>query len=69
MEARRYGDGGLAEGVDCPICHRPACRYHLATVRWRWRESGELDAALICKECRRTYAQRDWDAVNRDWIT
>lgn len=68
-EARRYGGDGLAEGNDCPICYRPTCRFHLTVVRWRWRESGRADSALICKECRRTYAHRNWDAVNRDWIT
>lgn len=69
LEGRRYGDAGLAQGADCPICFQPVCRYHLTTVRWRWRESGEVDAALICKECKRTYAHRDWDTFNRDWIS
>jgi hypothetical protein len=66
---RQYGGLGLAEGRDCPICYRPACRFHLTTVRWRWCESGELDAALICKPCKNSYAHRNWDAINRDWIT
>ena len=69
VEGRRLGGTGLSEGSDCPICYQPTCRYHLTTVRWRWRGSGALDEALICKECRRRYAQRDWDAYNRDWIT
>ena len=37
VEGRRYGDAGLEDGLDCPICFQPVCRYHLATVRWRWR--------------------------------
>lgn len=69
IEGRRYGDAGLEDGVLCPICLQPTCRYHLATVRWRWRESGELDKAMICIECKRTYAHRDWDAFHRDWIS
>lgn len=69
IEGRRYGGDGLAQGGDCPICYRPTCRFHLTVVRWRWREDGRRDSALICKECRRTYAHRNWDAVHRDWIT
>lgn len=69
LEGRRYGDAELAQGADCPICFQSVCRYHLTTVRWRWRESEEVDAALICKECKRTYAHRDWDTFNRDWIS
>ncbi|MFQ5399589.1 MAG: hypothetical protein ACE5E7_08335 [Anaerolineae bacterium] len=66
---RRHGQSGLADGADCPICYRPTCRYHLTTVRWRWRSSGHVDAAQVCQECKRTYQHRNWDAVNRDWIT
>lgn len=69
VEARRYGSAGLEEGLLCPICYRPTCRYHLTTVRWRWRSNGHLDAGLICQSCKRSYAQRDWDVANRDWIT
>jgi hypothetical protein len=69
LEARRYGGEGLAEGQNCPICFEPTCRYHLTYVRWRWRETGEVEAALVCKECKRTYAHRDWDAFHREWIT
>ncbi|NLF65037.1 MAG: hypothetical protein GX579_10615 [Chloroflexi bacterium] len=69
VEARRYGSAGLYEGQLCPICYRPTCRYHLTTVRWRWRSSGTIEAALICQSCKRSYAQRDWDVANRDWIT
>lgn len=68
-EARFYGDEGLEEGQDCPICYQPTCRYHLTVVRWRWRNNGRVDSALVCKECKRTYAQRDWDTLNREWIT
>lgn len=59
----------LAAGEVCPICYQPTCRRHLTTVRWRWRESGEPDAALVCRECQRSYAHRSWDAHHRDWIT
>jgi hypothetical protein len=69
-QARRdYGGQGLADGQDCPICYQPTCRFHLTTVRWRWRQSGVVEAALVCKSCKNSYAQRHWDAVNRDWIT
>jgi hypothetical protein len=66
---RRYGREALADGDNCPVCHQSTCRYHLTFVRWRWRESGETDAALICKGCKNSYAHRAWDAVKRDWIT
>lgn len=68
-EERRSDSANLAEGDYCPICNQPACRTHLSVVRWRWRENGELDAALVCKECVRTYAHRNWDVFRRDWIT
>ncbi len=68
-EARLYGGEGLEEGQNCPICYQATCRYHLTVVRWRWRNDGRVDSALVCKECRRTYAHRDWDTLNRDWIT
>jgi len=66
---RHYGNGGLADGVNCPICYQATCRYHLTTVRWRWLSDREVEAGLICKECKRSYAHRNWDAVNRDWIS
>lgn len=69
IERRRYGRQGLAEGADCPVCYQPTCRYHLTTVRWRWRQNNEVDSALVCRRCQRSYAHRHWDAVNRDWIT
>ncbi len=59
----------LTEGEICPICYQPTCRQHLTTVRWRWRDSGATAAALVCRDCQRTYAHRNWDALNRDWIT
>jgi hypothetical protein len=46
IEARRYGGAGLADGELCPICYRPTCRYHLTTVRWRWREGGAVESSL-----------------------
>ena len=69
VESRRYGGAGLEDGANCPICFQPACRFHLTYVRWRWRDSGDVDAALVCKECKRTYAHRDWDVFHRDWIS
>ena len=66
---RLYGLLGLEDGEVCPICYRPACSYHLTLVRWRWRESGEVSSARICKECKRVYNHRTWDAANRDWIS
>lgn len=69
MAQQRYGRDGFAEGIECPICYQPACRYHLATVRWRWRDTGEVDAAQICRNCLRSYEHRRWDTLNRDWIT
>lgn len=66
---RLYGRQGLAEGKDCPICYRPTCRYHLTIVRWRWRADGRTDSTLICKGCKNSYAHRNWDVANRDWIT
>ncbi|MEM7118352.1 MAG: hypothetical protein AAF614_38355 [Chloroflexota bacterium] len=69
LAKRRYGTDGLAEGETCPICYAPACRYHLSTVRWRWRSTGETDSARVCKTCQRSYEHRHWDVVKRDWIT
>ena len=66
---RRVGGEALAEGELYPVCYAPTCRYHLTTVRWRWRSSGEADAALVCKACKNSYAHRNWDTFNRDWIT
>lgn len=67
--AQRAVSADLAQGDVCPICYQPTCRRHLATVRWRWRQSSEPDAALVCRQCQRTYAHRNWDALNRDWIS
>jgi hypothetical protein len=63
------GRENLEAGDYCPICNQPVCRRHLSIVRWRWRDSGEVDSALVCKECVRTYAHRTWDTFRRDWIT
>lgn len=68
-EQRRYRGEGLAEGAECPVCYAPACRYHLATVRWRWKDSGRVESAQICQDCKRSYRHRDWDTLNRDWIS
>ncbi|GMQ78161.1 MAG: hypothetical protein BMS9Abin02_0660 [Anaerolineae bacterium] len=70
IEARRlYGNLGNEEGELCPICRQPACKYHLAIVRWRWRESGTIETARICHLCLSRYNHRNWDVANRDWIT
>jgi C4-type Zn-finger protein len=66
LEKRRYGQ---PTGTDCPICQQSTCNYHLTTVRFRWRSDGQTASALICKECKRTYAHRNWDIANREWIT
>jgi hypothetical protein len=69
-EARRLGASGFAEGQLCPICLRPTCRHHLTTVRWRWRNpTRDLDSALVCQECKKSYRHRNWDPVHREWIS
>lgn len=68
-EHQREGDPGLEYGDYCPICNRPACQQHLATVRFRWREDRRLDSAKVCIECKRTYQHRSWDVARRDWIS
>ncbi|NDJ85186.1 MAG: hypothetical protein GYB66_04820 [Chloroflexi bacterium] len=68
-EKQRYGDSGLAEGDYCPICYRPTCQYHLATVRFRWRADRRVDSTQVCIDCKRTYAHRNWDVANREWIS
>ncbi|GAB4468243.1 MAG: hypothetical protein Kow00124_02280 [Anaerolineae bacterium] len=69
-EKQRYGTTGLEEGEVCPVCHRPVCRHHLVTVRWRWRDDErEMGSALVCRECKRTYRHRSWDIAHRDWVT
>ena len=66
---RRYRGDGLAAGKECPICYAPTCRYHLATVRWRWKKDGSVDADQVCQECKRAYRHRSWDTLNREWIS
>ncbi len=66
---QQYQGQGLADGEVCPICYHPTCRPHLGTVRWRWKNSGQLDSALVCKVCLRSYQHRDWDKYSREWIT
>ncbi|MBN1123248.1 MAG: hypothetical protein JXJ17_19405 [Anaerolineae bacterium] len=69
-EARRFRDTGHDQGQECPICQRPTCRHHLVRVRWRWRTPNrETGSALICRECHRSYAHRNWDPINREWIS
>ena len=66
---RRYRGEGLAEGKECPICYAPTCRYHLSTVRLRWKKDGRVGTAQICRECKRAYRHRSWDSLNREWIS
>ena len=47
-EKQRYGEAGLAEGDYCPVCYRPTCKFHLATVRFRWNKDRSIDSAQIC---------------------
>lgn len=69
VEKDRYGDTGLENGDYCPICHRPTCRFHFATVRFRWRSDRRVDSARICITCKNAYEHRYWDVANRDWIS
>jgi hypothetical protein len=70
VAARRLGGSGLTDGVLCPVCQRPTCSHHLVTVRWRWRTATrQLGMAQVCQECKRTYRHREWDPINRDWIS
>jgi hypothetical protein len=68
-EKRQYGDASLNEGDYCPVCYQPVCRFHMGRVRWRWKDSGKLDSALVCRECKNAYRHREWDAHHRDWIS
>jgi hypothetical protein len=68
-EKRRYGDTGLEGGDYCPVCFRPYCRFHAGKVRWRWRNNGKVDIGQVCLDCKNAYRHREWDAVNRDWIS
>jgi len=66
----RYNADDLAGGIDCPICFQPTCRRHLSTVRWRWRNATrETASARICRACKSAYRHREWDPLNREWIT
>lgn len=64
-----YGQEALAEGEYCPICYQPTCRRHLSVVRWRWRESEELDsgwyAKIVCAPMLTVVGM----FFHRDWIT
>lgn len=58
-----------AEGDYCPTCHRPTCGRHMAVVRFRWKETRQVDSAMICKDCKTRYEHRYWDTARRDWIS
>lgn len=66
---KAYGDSGLEEGDYCPICYRPTCKHHLATVRFRWLSDRRLDSAKVCISCKKSYQHRTWDVANREWIS
>lgn len=68
-DSRSNLPGGLDGGEYCPVCHQPTCRNHLFTVRWRWKKTGVRDAARVCMACKTAYRHRDWDPINRDWIS
>lgn len=63
------GSEALADGIICPVCYQPTCANHLATVRWRWRNSGQVDSAQVCRDCVSSYKHRNWDRYSREWIT
>ena len=68
-DKKTYGDTGLSEGDYCPVCYRPTCKFHLATVRFRWLSDRRVDSAKVCIDCKRAYLHRNWDVANRDWIS
>jgi hypothetical protein len=68
-EKQRYGTTGLAEGDYCPVCYRPYCKFHAGKVRWRWRDTREVETGYVCIECKNTYRHRQWDPLHRDWIS
>jgi hypothetical protein len=68
-EKQRYGDAGLENGDYCPVCYRPTCQFHFATVRFRWIKDRSIGSDQICIDCKRTYRHRYWDTANRDWIS
>jgi hypothetical protein len=69
-ESRQFGTTGFAGGQVCPVCQRPTCRHHLVMVRWRWRNATrDIDSAQVCRDCKKGYRHREWDPLNREWIT
>jgi hypothetical protein len=38
-------------------------------VRWRWRANREVASGRVCMDCKRAYRHREWDSINRDWIS
>jgi len=59
----------LQNGDYCPVCHSPTCARHLTTVRFRWRETRQVDSVKICRRCKDRYEHRYWDTARRDWIS
>ncbi len=68
-DKQRFGTTGLAEGDYCPACYRPVCKFHMGRVRWKWRESRQVDTGFVCMECKNTYRHREIDPARRDWIS
>jgi len=69
-EKEAYGESGFDLGIFCPVCHKPVCSHHITTVRWRWKnDRRSVESAKVCQHCRKTYAHRNWDPINRDWAT
>jgi hypothetical protein len=69
LEKRQYGAATLGQGDYCPVCQRPTCRFHMGRVRWKWRDTGKLDQALVCLDCKNAYRHREWDSYRRNWIS
>lgn len=69
QDSRSHLPGSLDDGEYCPVCHRATCRFHLGIVRWRWKDSNQLDSARVCLACKNAYRHREWDPVHRDWIS
>jgi hypothetical protein len=59
----------LEQGDYCPLCQQPTCTRHLSIVRFRWRETRQVDSVRICRTCKGRYRHRYWDSAQRDWIS
>lgn len=68
-EKRKYGETGLDEGDYCPSCNRPFCKHHAGIVRFRWKQTRQVDSTYVCKECKNAYLHRDLEPTKREWIS